>query len=324
MENGGERANVVQRSDSQRSDSQRSDNQRLDGQHSHSQTHQNAAEVLDNQKAGEGRVEGAVESAAVESAIESAGKRVEEDAKIAAPATDLVSTDLISTKTLAIDIGGSGVKVLVMDGKGEPLSDRDRLKTPKPATPEAVVEVIEQLANRQEKAFDRISVGFPGVVRRGVIYTAVNLHDSWVEYDLAQVLETRLGKPVRVANDADIQGMGAVSGKGVEMVITLGTGFGTALFVDGKLVPNLEFGHQRFRKGETYEEQLGRAALKKVGDKTWNHRLVKAIEALAHGFNFERLYLGGGEVKHIKEDLPENVIIVPNVLGLMGGIKLWQ
>ncbi|MEM6448954.1 MAG: ROK family protein [Cyanobacteria bacterium P01_D01_bin.105] len=227
-------------------------------------------------------------------------------------------------KTLAIDIGGSGVKVLVMDEEGVPLSERDRLKTPKPATPEAVVDVIEQLANRQEQDFDRVSVGFPGVVRQGVIYTAVNLHHTWVEYDLAQILETKLGKPTRVANDADIQGMGAITGQGVEMVITLGTGFGTALFVEGHLVPNLEFGHQRFRKGETYEEQLGRAALKKVGSKTWNQRLIKAIGALSHGFNFDRLYLGGGEVKHIKIDLPENVTVVPNVLGLIGGIKLWQ
>ena len=141
---------------------------------------------------------------------------------------------------------------------------------------------------------------------------------------MASTLEEKLGKPVKVANDADIQGLGAISGEGVEMVITLGTGFGTALFVNGQLVPNLEFGHQRFRKGETYEEQLGRAALKKVGSKTWNHRLIKAIEALAHGFNFDRLYLGGGEVKHVKEKLPEYVIVVPNVLGLIGGIKLWN
>ena len=228
-------------------------------------------------------------------------------------------------RTLAIDIGGSGIKALVIDDVGQALGERDRIKTPKPATPDAVVSVVEQLASQKVDAgFDRVSVGFPGVVRRGVIYTAVNLHETWTGYDLAQQLSNSLDKPVRVINDADMQGLGAVSGEGVEMVITLGTGFGTALFVDGHLVPNLEFGHQRFRKGQTYEEQLGRAALKKVGQDVWNRRLAKAIDALSRGFNYDRLYLGGGEVKQIEIELPENVTVVPNVLGLMGGIKLWQ
>lgn len=233
------------------------------------------------------------------------------------------ATMTATVKTLAIDIGGSGIKALVIDAEGQPLDERERTKTPEPATPEAVVAVIEELASQKE-AFDRVSIGFPGVVRRGVVYTAVNLHDDWCGYDLAEQLTKRLGKPVRAANDADMQGMGAVSGHGVEMVITLGTGFGTALFTDGHLVPNLEFGHQRFRKGETYEEQLGRAALKRVGPRVWNNRLIKALNALSHGFNYERLYLGGGEVKHIEVELPGNVILVSNVLGLMGGIKLWD
>ena len=226
-------------------------------------------------------------------------------------------------RTLAVDIGGSGVKALVLDQKGEPLGERDRIKTPKPALPEPVMEVIEKLANRKD-SFDRVSVGFPGVVRLGVIKTAVNLHSDWVGYDLATELNKMLGKPVRVANDADIQGMGAISGEGVELVATLGTGFGGALFVDGRLVPNLELGHARFRKRETFEEQLGRAALKKVGDRVWNNRLLKAIESLERVFNYDRLYLGGGEVKNIEVDLPENVTVVPNVLGLIGGIRLWD
>jgi polyphosphate glucokinase len=225
-------------------------------------------------------------------------------------------------KTLAVDVGGSGIKVMVIDDEGLPLGERDRVKTPKPATPEAVVAVIEELASHKE-SFDRVSVGFPGVVRKGIVYTAVNLHDSWIEYDLAGQLATRLGKPVRAANDADMQGMGAISGRGVELVITLGTGFGTALFTEGHLVPNLEFGHQRFRKGETYEEQLGRAALKRVGQRVWNARLLKAINALSRGFNYDRLYLGGGEVTQVDVELPSNVTVVSNLLGLIGGIKLW-
>lgn len=226
-------------------------------------------------------------------------------------------------KTLAIDIGGSGLKALLLDEQGNPLGDRDRIKTPKPATPKAVMSLLIELAQRQGD-FDRVSVGFPGIVRKGIIYTAVNLHPDWREYDLATQLSSSVGKPVRVANDADLQGMGAISGEGVEMVITLGTGFGTALFTEGHLVPNIELAHHRFRKSETYEEQLGRAALKKIGSKTWNTRLLKAIESLSRVLNYDRLYLGGGEVKHIEIELPENVTIVSNMLGLLGGIKLWK
>lgn len=224
-------------------------------------------------------------------------------------------------RTLAVDIGGSGIKVMVLDKVGNPLSDRQRLKTPHPAKPEDVIDTILTLAKQQE--FDRVSVGFPGVVQNGLIKTAVNLHDDWLQYDLATSLTQLLSKPVKVANDADIQGFGAISGKGVELVITLGTGFGSALFVDGRLVPNLEMGHHPFRKKETYEEQLGRAALDKQGNKKWNTRLQKAIATLDHLFNYDTLYIGGGETKKIEFELPSNAKIIPNINGLLGGIKLW-
>ena len=224
-------------------------------------------------------------------------------------------------RTLAVDIGGSGIKVMVLDTVGNPISDRERLKTPDPAKVEDVIETILTLAKKQE--FDRVSVGFPGVVQNGVVKTAVNLHKSWLEYDLATSLTSLLSKPVKVANDADLQGFGAISGKGVELVVTLGTGFGSALFVDGKLVPNLEMGHHPFRKKETYEEQLGRAALEKEGVKKWNTRLERAIATLEHLFNYDVLYIGGGETKNIAFDLPANAKIIPNVTGLLGGIKLW-
>ncbi|MEO1590793.1 MAG: ROK family protein [Cyanobacteria bacterium J06632_22] len=234
-----------------------------------------------------------------------------------------VAAPVAAVTTLAVDIGGSGIKVMLLDPQGEPLSERTRVKTPHPAEPDVVVDAIATLA-AQQSSFDRVSVGFPGVVRRGVIYTAVNLEGQWYRYDLAQALAQRLGQPVRVANDADIQGLGAIQGDGVELVITLGTGFGSALFVDGKLVPNLEMGHHRFRKKETYEEQLGRAAIEDIGRQRWNKRLEKALARLAHLFNYDMLYIGGGEAKHIEFDLPANVKIVPNVMGLLGGIALWK
>ncbi len=161
------------------------------------------------------------------------------------------------------------------------------------------------------------------MVQHGLIKTAVNLDPDWLQYDLASNLSQLLAKPVKVANDADIQGFGAISGKGVELVVTLGTGFGSALFVDGKLVPNLEMGHHPFRKKETYEQQLGRAALEREGQKKWNDRLAKALANLEHLFNYERLYIGGGETKNINFTLPDNATVIPNITGLLGGIKLW-
>jgi len=226
-------------------------------------------------------------------------------------------------KTLAVDIGGSGVKVMVLNAEGEPVTERARVDTPQPPVPEKVIAAIDQLAASQGE-FDRVSVGFPGVVRQGVTETAANLDPAWVGFDLAATLSKRLSKPVRVANDADLQGTGAVSGRGVELVITLGTGVGSALFLDGKLVPNLEMGHHPFRKGETYEEQLGRAALEAIGPEKWNRRLQKAIATLENLFNYDWLYIGGGEARKITLDLPANVQIVPNVLGLLGGIALWR
>ena len=228
-----------------------------------------------------------------------------------------------SIRTLTVDIGGSGVKAMILDEAGKSLTERSRVETPQPPKPGAVIDAIAQLAEQQGK-FDRVSVGFPGVVRGGITETAVNLDPDWIGFDLATVLSQRIGKPVRVANDADVQGLGAISGKGVELVITLGTGFGSALFLDGKLVPNLEMGHHEFRKGETYEEQLGRGALDKDGEKKWNNRLEKAIASLEHLFNYDYLYIGGGEAKKVTLQLPSNVKIVPNVSGLLGGIALWK
>ncbi|MBI4779950.1 MAG: ROK family protein [Oscillatoriophycideae cyanobacterium NC_groundwater_1537_Pr4_S-0.65um_50_18] len=225
-------------------------------------------------------------------------------------------------QTLAIDIGGSGIKVMVLDEQGNPLTDRDRLETPQPATPNAVLAAIVELA--KDKEFDRVSVGYPGVVRQGITETAANISPEWIGFDLGSALTRHLGKPVRIVNDADMQGLGAVSGHGVEMVITLGTGFGSALFLNGRLVPNLEMGHHPFRKGETYEQQLGRAALDAVGKKRWNERLGKAIATLEHLFNYDMLYIGGGNTKKIELTLPANVKVVANVLGLLGGITLWK
>src|SRR5256886_956459 len=197
-----------------------------------------------------------------------------------------------AVRTLAIDIGGTGIKAVVLSATGKPLTERSRVKTPKPATPGAVINTIVELA-KQQGEFDRVSVGFPGVVRRGITLNAPNLNGRWSGFHLADALSKKLGAPVRVANDADVQGFGVIAGHGVELVITLGTGFGSGLFVDGKLVPNLELGHHPFQKGKTYEELMGDAVLKKVGKKKWNKRLVRAIRTLDLVFNYDLLYIVG-------------------------------
>ena len=228
-----------------------------------------------------------------------------------------------SLKTLAVDIGGSGIKAIVLNDQGEPVTERGRLKTPKPATPRRVLGIIRTLAKKQG-SFHRISVGFPGVVKHGVTATAPNLDSSWQGFQLGNGLSKQLGKPVRVANDADVQGYGVIKGKGVELVVTLGTGFGSALFVNGHLVPNLEIAHHPFRNNKTYEEELGALALSRMGKKKWNQRLWDAIATLEHLFNYDLLYIGGGNAKKVTLALPDNVQLVSNVAGLLGGIAFWR
>lgn len=225
-------------------------------------------------------------------------------------------------QTLSVDIGGSGIKVMVLDEEGIPLTERDRRDTPEIPLPSAVINIVKELAAAKE--FDRVSVGFPGVVRNGITETAVNLTPEWINFDLATALADALGKPTRAINDADMQGLGAIAGIGVELVVTLGTGFGSALFINGLLVPNLEMGHHPFRKGETYEQQLGRAALDRDGKKRWNDRLQKAIATLQPLFSPDTLYLGGGNTKFITAELPPLIKVVPNIAGLLGGIALWK
>jgi polyphosphate glucokinase len=173
-------------------------------------------------------------------------------------------------------------------------------------------------------AFDRISVGFPGVVVEGVTLTAPNLHKQWCGFDLAKAVTERLGRPVRVLNDAGVQGYGVIEGRGVEMVLTLGTGLGCAVYFEGAYVPNLELAHHPFGNGKTYEDFVGAKALRRIGKKKWNRRVAKVIEQIQPVWNPRHLYLGGGNAKHLTIELPPNITITPNVAGLLGGIVLWH
>lgn len=225
--------------------------------------------------------------------------------------------------TLSVDIGGTGIKMIGLDSEGNPINERARCLTPQPATPKAVLEVIRQMLAGQPE-FDRMSVGFPGVVIQGVVHTAANLDPAWRRFDLGAELRQHPGKPVRIINDADLQGYGVIEGRGVELVLTLGTGLGSALFVNGRLVPNLELGHHPFKKGKTYEERVSDAEFKRLGKKEWSERVGEMLAQLQPIFNYDTLYLGGGNAEHVKVPLPSNVRLFSNVDGMTGGIRLWQ
>jgi len=212
---------------------------------------------------------------------------------------------------------------MLLDSAGKPASERQRVATPAVPTPDLVLEGLDELKNSLGK-FDRVSVGFPGVIKHGITYTAVNLHPAWADFALQLELEKRWKKPVRAANDADLQGYGAIQGDGVELTLTLGTGLGAGLFTSGHLCPGLELGHHPWRKGKTYEDFLGRRGLDKYGKKRWNKYLLEAIEQTDKLFNWDHLYLGGGNTKKIEFELPQNVHIVPNEAGLLGGVALWH
>jgi polyphosphate glucokinase len=228
-------------------------------------------------------------------------------------------------RTLAIDIGGTGIKAALLDETGSIIGERERVPTPpKPIAPDVLLAAIDQVV-APLGAFDRVSVGFPGYIRRGQIVTAPNLGtETLAGFDLQSVLADHWGKPVLVLNDADVQGFGAMEGRGIEMVLTLGTGAGTAIFRDGELMPHLELAHHPVSGKKTYDEYLGNAARKKKGRKTWNKRVAKAIDILREVVRFDHLYLGGGNAKDIAFPLPADVSIVPNTDGLTGGIRLWR
>lgn len=227
-------------------------------------------------------------------------------------------------KILTIDIGGSHVKATILDAAGTPISDYERLPTPEPSTPENVMATIKELV-KDFTIYDKISVGFPGYVKKGIIKTAPNLGtDDWRDYDLQSALAAMLNRPAKVVNDADLQGIGVVSGEGLEMMITLGTGFGTAILEDGVLLPHLELSHHPIKTDKIYDDYVGEKAYQNKGKDHWNERIKKVIEVLKTVFNYDRLYISGGNAKNIDFKLDENITIVNNREGIKGGAKLWK
>jgi polyphosphate glucokinase len=225
--------------------------------------------------------------------------------------------------TLAIDIGGTNTKASVLDRAGRLTAERIRCPTPKPATPVSVIASMAALAT-QLPTFDRISVGFPGVVKAGTVITAPNLGTgNWSGFRLIDALAARFEKPVRILNDAAVQGLGVVQGPGLECTITLGTGIGCALFRSRRLLLHLELGQHR-RGNETYDQFIGQEARDALGPEAWNARVRLCIPEVISLTACDVLYVGGGNARNISFPLPDNVRVVSNSAGVTGGVRLWE
>lgn len=226
--------------------------------------------------------------------------------------------------TLGIDIGGTHLKGGILASDGAMLAGPVHVDTPHPAPPDVVVRTLGDLLLPLGH-FDRISIGFPGVVRGGRVLTAPNLDTAtWHGFPLATTLAGHFGAPARVTNDATVQGLGVISGKGLECVITLGTGMGFALFEEGRPAPHLELAQHPVRGRKTYDRYIGNAALQSVGKKRWIRRVGNAIGFITTLTNCDILYIGGGNARHLHQGLPEHVRIVSNDAGITGGVKLWE
>lgn len=226
---------------------------------------------------------------------------------------------------LGIDIGGTALKAALLDDRGRMLSERLRVPTPDPCPPHRMVTTLLQLV-RPLPLPQRIAIGFPGVVRGGKVLTAPHWKSRrWVNFPLAATLSKRLGgAPARLINDAEMQGLAVIKGHGLELVLTLGTGAGTALFHNGALTPHLELAHHPLHKRDTYNDYLGNTALREVGKKRWNRRVAYTVEVLYSLLHFDRLYVGGGNSRHVSIKLPHAAQLVSNDAGIEGGAALWR
>lgn len=204
-----------------------------------------------------------------------------------------------------IDFGGTGIKGAPVDlAVGDFAHDRVRIDTPKPANPQAVAKVFHQIVDSFESATTPVGVTVPGIVRRGVVLSAANIDKSWIGEDADAIFTKALGREVHVVNDADAAGLaeaeyGAAKGRqGLVMVITLGTGIGSAMIFDGELVPNSEMGHLEV-DGEVAEVRAATSAREREGLswKEWSERLTAYFRHLERLFTPDLFVVGGGVSK---------------------------
>ena len=216
-----------------------------------------------------------------------------------------------------------------------------RIPTPYPLTPERFLETMQEIADSLPAAY-RVTIGMPGMVRHGVIIhtphyitkngprTAIDpeIKEAWAGFDMQSAVAKKLGIPARVLNDAEVHGAGIISGSGYEVVITLGTGLGFAIFYGGSLSPHFELSHATVRRGTTYDTWIGEPERRRLGNVFWSRRVRTMVDELRPVFLWDRLYIGGGNARLIRQaDLDrmgEEIVIVPNAAGVAGGLRAWQ
>lgn len=237
----------------------------------------------------------------------------------------MAHTPPASPTILAIDIGGTGLKAALIDAHGTFLGERRRVPTPIPCSPDLLIATLATLC-RGIGEYQRIAIGFPGVVRAGRVLTAPHFHDArWLGYGLEHAMSQALGNvPARLVNDAEMQGLAAIAGAGLELVLTLGTGAGTALFLDGRPTPHLELAHHPIRGRKTYNDYIGELARREIGRRRWNRRVRRTIGILDSLLHYDHLYIGGGNATRLDAPLPPRVTAVSNDAGLEGGAALWR
>ncbi|WP_022867529.1 ROK family protein [Schaalia vaccimaxillae] len=243
--------------------------------------------------------------------------------------------------TLAVDCGGGGIKASVVDSRGTMVAPPKRTPTPYPLPPELLVSTVVDLAQELPQA-TRVTMGMPGMIRHGVVIATphyitkdgprsrilADLVPQWANFDMGRAIETALGLPAKVLNDAEVAGAGVITGTGLEMIITLGTGLGNAVFDGGVLSPHTEISQGFVRWGLTYDDYIGEHERLRLGDFHWSRRVRRVVDSLRPMYMWDRLYLGGGNSKRItatqRSLLGDEVVIVPNDAGIIGGVRAWE
>ena len=214
-------------------------------------------------------------------------------------------------KTLVIDVGGTNIKVL-MTGRREPI----KVPSGPKMTPRAMVRAVRGATDGWK--YDNVSIGYPGPVVRGhPILEPWNLGRGWVGFDFKKAF----GRPVRMINDAAMQALGSYEG-GTMLFLGLGTGLGSALIIDGVLVPT-ELAHLPYHKGRSYEEYLGEAGMDREGKRAWRRHVAKVCALFIAAFSVDYVVLGGGNSRHLRE-LPPHTRLGDNANAFKGGFRLWR